>query len=94
MRSETFKNYDGKVLVRINKKTAHRMYKEGNIIYACPVFSNPWLMGVNAIDWMITMSDEEKENYWNHMLNLIAFYQCSAELGHYLKFYVEGETVK
>ena len=94
MRNEFFTNYDGKVLVRINKRIAHKMYINGSMVYACPVNSNPWLMGVNAIEWLLTMTDEQKEKYWNHMVNSISYYQCNAEMGHYLKFYAKKGEIK
>ena len=94
MRNEFFTNYDGKQLVRINKRIAHKMYINGNMVYACPVNSNPWLMGVSTIDWLMTMTDEQKEKYWNHMVNSISYYQCNAEMRHYLKFYAEKGEIK
>ena len=80
MRNEFFTNYDGKVLVRINKRIAHKMYINGSMVY--------------AIEWLLTMTDEQKEKYWNHMVNSISYYQCNAEMGHYLKFYAKKGEIK
>ncbi len=91
MRKEFFTNCDGKKLVRINKKTAHKFYIEGKTIYGCPVNCNPQYM-VKAIYWLFTMDKEAQEKFWNHMLDSIAYYNCNKEMGYYLKFYTEFNT--
>lgn len=85
--------YKDKNLIRVNSKKIDNIiknYKEniGKTIYILPINANPECIFINGF-FEITI-DEYKDyiDYINY-INEIKFYNCCAELGHYLKYYID-----
>lgn len=86
--------YDNKQLIRINRKKALDILQRpatfnGVTVYMLPINadpSSPWINGFFEIKNDFTCRDAT-DNIAK--LNEIMFYNCCAELGNYLKFYIE-----
>ncbi len=83
-------NFDG--LTRITKTKARSLYENGNAVLFIPCKLNPkspWGLGM----WEHKDHDGQYESF-DALCNHYEYYNCNAETGSYIAFYVETETQK
>lgn len=85
--------YKNKKLIRVNSKQIDNIikhYKEniGKIIYILPINANPDCIFINGF-FEITIDESKSYIDYINFMNEIKFYNCGAELGYYLKYYID-----
>lgn len=86
---------------RIQKRTARRLYNEGEIIYIVPCnvwpdFKGIWIKPMNISK---NLEEERAGNLYvamgfDSIINSYEYYNCNYELGYYTAFYVLEEGVQ
>jgi len=92
--------YNEKDLVRISKRKAldivnHPSAHIGETLYTLPILANPnspWINGFFEIE-IEPITYRDSIDYLNEIAE-IDYYNCGADLGHYLKFYIESKYLK
>lgn len=90
--------YKNKNLVRISKKKAdnilqHPLKYNGITLYMLPINANPDSPFINGF-FELTMDFYNMDAVDNmNYINELMYYNCNDELGNYLKYYIESDTI-
>jgi hypothetical protein len=83
MRNESYEMND-RIWNRVPKSVAQKAFEKGQSVILCPVEMNPaspW--GVSAL-----VDKETAESDFERVVNAFEYYNCHAESGRYVKFFV------
>lgn len=68
-------------MIRVQKRTAKKLYHAGGTVYACACLINPH----GCIGAVALPIGED----WDRLINAFIYYNCNPECGKYLAFYVK-----
>lgn len=94
MNKYTFTDDHGNTWTRINKKAAEKAFVNGKTVVAIPHNLRPFTPWHCEFYWNRSqyeqfVADEiGMKNYFSNLCNSCEFYNCNAETGKYLAFYV------
>ena len=83
-------NYSSEKMERVNRRAAERLYNSGVAVGLCPCKMNPEHPYFNMLAWVNSSDDPERS--FTALCNAFTWYNCNAETGQYIAFYVLKDT--
>ena len=83
-------NYSSEKMKRVNRRTAERLYNSGVAVGLCPCKMDPENPYFNMLAWVNNSIESDKS--FESLCNAFSWYNCNAETGRYIAFYVLKDT--
>lgn len=87
----TFRDKDGQTWHQVTKRTARRLYEDGQTIKACAANMRPgfpWYPEIALDKELIDIANGEPVPF-DRIINQFEFYNCTPETGTYARFYAK-----